>query len=237
MDERILGLLKEARRQLELERQRRSEPIAIVGIGCRFPGGVANPEQFWNLLLAGVDTTSDVPSDRWDAEQLYDADPDAPGKVYVKRGAFLDKIDGFDAEFFGISPREALGMDPQQRLLLECSWEALEDAGIPPETLRGSATGVWIGLCVDDYARRILHSDDRNSIDPYTTLGNTRSIAAGRISYVLDLRGPSVQLDTACSSSLVALHQACQSLRSGECNVAIVGGVNVMSAPESTIAL
>ncbi|MET0411361.1 MAG: type I polyketide synthase, partial [Polyangiaceae bacterium] len=237
MDERILGLLKEARRQLELERQKRSEPIAIVGIGCRLPGDVSTPEEFWNLLQRGVDTTGGVPANRWDAEELYDADPDAPGKAYVKRGAFLDDIEGFDSEFFGISPREALGMDPQQRLLLECSWEALEDAGIPPESLRGSATGVWVGLCAEDYARRILHSDDRTAIDAYSTLGNTRSIAAGRISYVLDLRGPSVQLDTACSSSLVAIHQAVQSLRSGESNLALVGGVNVMSAPESTIAL
>lgn len=236
MDERILGLLKEARRQLEVERQRRSEPIAIVGIGCRFPGGASSPEELWQLLIDGVDATREVPGDRWDAERLYDADPDAPGKSYVKRGAFLEQIDGFDPEFFGISPREARGMDPQQRLLLEVTWEALEDAGIPPDDLRGSATGVWVGLCVDDYAHRSV-AGDGSHIDAYSALGNARSIAAGRVSYVLDLRGPSVQLDTACSSSLVAVHQACQSLRLGECNAALVAGVNVMSAAQSMIAL
>lgn len=236
-DDRIVALLQDARRQLELERGRRSEPIAVVGAGCRFPGGASNPVAFWRLLRDGIDASGETPLDRWDAESFYDADPDALGKAYTKRGSFLDRIDAFDPEFFGISPREAVGMDPQQRLLLEVAWEALEDARIPPERLRGSATGVWIGLCADDYARRSIQSGDATDIDAYNALGNAGSIAAGRISYILDLRGPTVQLDTACSSSLVAIHQACQSLRLGECDLALVGGVNLMSAPEMTIAL
>ncbi|HKO92510.1 MAG TPA: type I polyketide synthase, partial [Polyangiaceae bacterium] len=233
-DERIVGLLQEARLQLEAERSRRNEPIAIVGIGCRFPGGASGPAEFWRLLGQGFDATSDVPPERWAADEFYDPNPEAAGKAYTKRGAFLDRVDGFDAEFFGISPREAAGMDPQQRLLLEVVWEALEDAGIAPARLRGSSTGVWVGLCVDDYARL---STDAADIDAYNTLGNTRSVAAGRISYVLDLHGPAVQLDTACSSSLVAIHQACQSLRLRECDLGLVGGVNLMLAPEPTVAL
>lgn len=234
-DERVVALLREARLQLETERSGRNEPIAIVGIGCRFPGGASGPGTFWRLLGEGFDATSEIPADRWAADAFYDPDPDAPGKAYTKRGSFLlERVDGFDAEFFGISPREAVGMDPQQRLLLEVVWEALEDAGIPPAQLKGSATGVWVGLCVDDYARL---SANPAAIDAYNTLGNTRSIAAGRISYVLDLHGPAVQLDTACSSSLVAIHQACQSLRARECDLGLVGGVNLMLAPEATIAL
>jgi acyl transferase domain-containing protein/acyl carrier protein len=237
VDSRIVGLLKDARRQLELERQRRASPIAIVGMGCRFPGGVSTPAQLWQLLRDGVDATSDVPADRWDVAEFFDPDPEKPGKTYTKRGSFLNRIDGFDPDFFGISPREAAAMDPQQRLLLEVVWEALEDARIPAKRLRGSATGVWVGMCVDDYARKSLLSGEPEQIDAYNTLGNMNSVAVGRLSYVLDLRGPNVQIDTACSSSLVAIHQACQSLRSGECDTAIVGGVNLMSAPEMTIAL
>jgi myxalamid-type polyketide synthase MxaD len=237
VDDRILALLTEARQQLEQERELRTAPIAIVGVGCRFPSGAHGAGALWRLLDRGVDATGDVPRDRWDAEALYDSDPAAIGKTYVKRGAFLDRIDGFDPEFFGISPREAAGMDPQQRLLLEVSWEALEDAGIVPDRLRGSPTGVWVGLCMDDYARRTVNSGDFSRIDPYSALGNTRSIAAGRIAYVLDLRGPVVQLDTACSSSLVTVHQACQSLRLGETSLALAGGVNLMCTPEGTIAL
>lgn len=216
---------------------RRSEPIAIVGIGCRMPGGISSPSAFWRLLCDEVDATTEVPRDRWDADALFDSDPDAPGAIFVKRGGFLERIDEFEPEFFGISPREALGMDPQQRLLLEVVWEALEDASIPPERLSGSNTGVWVGMCLDDYARRSVTSGDLTQINPYTALGNSRSVAAGRIAYVLNLRGVVVQLDTACSSSLVAVHQACQSLRSGETDLAIVAGVNLMSSPEATVAL
>jgi acyl transferase domain-containing protein len=235
--ERMLGVLQDARRQLELERDRRSAPIAIVGMGCRFPGGAVNPAAYWELLRQGAEANSAVPADRWDNSAFYHPDPDAPGKSYVKSGGFLEQIAEFDPAFFGISPREALGMDPQQRLLLEVSWEALEDAGIPLDRLKGSATGVWIGSCADDYARRTITSGDLTRIDPFTALGNTRSVAAGRIAYALDLRGPVVQLDTACSSSLVAVHQACQSLRAGECDLALVGGVNLMCAPETMVAL
>jgi len=236
-DDRVLRLLKEARERLEFERRRRTEPIAIVGIGCRFPGGVASPEQFWELLLRGVDATSEVPADRWDAEALYDADPNAPGKCYAKRGGFLQSIDGFEPEFFGISPREAVALDPQQRLLLEVTWEALENARIAPSGLRESNTGVWVGLSLDDYASRSVPAGQLEQIDAYTALGNARSVAAGRIAYVLGLHGPVMQLDTACSSSLVAVHLACQSLRAKECEVALVGGVNLMSSPEASVAL
>ncbi|HET9954840.1 MAG TPA: type I polyketide synthase, partial [Polyangiaceae bacterium] len=236
-DERLLRLLKEARYALEAERKRRTEPIAIVGIGCRFPGGAAGPRAFWKLLEQGVDATCPVPLERWDARALYDPDPNAPGKCYTQRGGFLDQVSGFEPEFFGISPREAAGLDPQQRLLLEVTWEALEDAGIPADRLAGSATGVWVGLSLDDYARRCIPTGHLERIDAYTALGNARSVAAGRIAYVLGLHGPVLQLDTACSSSLVAVHLACQSLRSGECELAIVGGVNVMSSPEASVAL
>lgn len=235
--ERILALLQEARRQLEVERKRRREPIAIIGVGCRFPGGASSPAELWQMLVGEVDATSEVPADRWDVEALYDSDADRPGKVYVKRGAFLDRIDGFDPMVFGISPREAIGLDPQQRLLLEVTWEALENANIPVESLNGSSTGVWVGQCLDDYARRSIMSGDLERIDAYNALGNQRSIAAGRIAYVLGLHGPAIQLDTACSSSLVALHLASQSLRAGECDLAIVGGVNLMSSPEVTVGL
>jgi thioester reductase-like protein len=236
-DERLLRLLQEARQKLEFERKRRTEPIAIVGIGCRFPGNANGPAAFWELLAQGGDATGPVPLERWDAEALYDADPRVPGKSYVKRGAFLDSIDRFEPEFFGISPREALGLDPQQRLLLEVTWEALENAAIVPERLKGSAAGVWIGLSLDDYARRGVPQGELERIDAYTALGSARSVAAGRIAYVLGVHGPVLQLDTACSSSLVAVHLACQSLRAGECELAIAGGASVMASPEATIAL
>jgi thioester reductase-like protein len=236
-EQRIVELLRDARQQLALERRRRASPIAIVGIGCRFPGGASTPSAFWDLLVRGVDATCEVPADRWDAQAFYDPDPDVPGKAYTTRGAFLDQIAAFDPKFFGISPREALGMDPQQRLLLEVTWEAIEDAGIPVRRLRGTATGVWIGMCAHDHARRGLWTGNPEDVDAYNALGSSNSVAAGRISYVLDLRGPNVQIDTACSSSLVAVHQATASLRWGECDIALVGGVNLMSAPEMTIAL
>jgi acyl transferase domain-containing protein/surfactin synthase thioesterase subunit len=237
VDERVVRLLHDARRALERERDRRTESIAIVGMGCRFPGGSSSPERFWQMLRDGVDATGDVPRDRWDVDALYDEDPDVPGKIYVKRGAFLDDIAGFEPEFFGISPREAVGLDPQQRLLLEVSWEALEDAGIAPHGLNGSATGVWIGQSQDDYAVRASAAGNLARIDPHLMLGNARSISAGRIAYVLGLHGPVLQVDTSCSSSLVALHLACQSLRSGECDLALVGGVSLIAAPDTSVAL
>lgn len=235
-DDRLLRVLQEAREQLERERQRHRENIAIVGLGCRLPGGVSGAGDFWRLLAEGVDATREIPADRWDVDAFFDADPGAPGRMYVRRGGFLDAIDAFEPEIFGISPREAAAMDPQQRLLLEVSWQALEDAGIAPDSLSGSATGVFVGLCFDDYARRGVSSGDPMRIDAYSALGTCRSVAAGRISYVLGLQGPALQLDTSCSSSLVALHLAAESLRRGECDLALVGGVNVMCSPEATIA-
>lgn len=210
-------------------------PIAIVGLGCRFPGGVTNPGEFWTLLRDGVDAIGEIPPDRWNKEALFSEDRAKPGKMYVRWGGFLDGIDLFDPEFFGISPREAVHVDPQQRLLLEVAYEALEHAGEPLAALRGSKTGVFVGLFIHDYAHMQLSS--RELIDAYTGTGTSMSIAANRISYLFDLRGPSVALDTACSSSLVALHLACESLLHGECDAALAGGVNVILRPEMTVAM
>jgi acyl transferase domain-containing protein/acyl-CoA synthetase (AMP-forming)/AMP-acid ligase II/acyl carrier protein len=196
-------------------------PIAIVGLGCRFPGA-DSPDAFWRLLSGGTDAIRDVPIARWQAD-------DEPA---TRRGGFLDAVDGFDAEFFGISPREADLMDPQQRLLLEVGWEALEDAGIAADTLGGSRTGVFVGISGSDYSR-LLASRSGDS-DAYSSTGNALSIAANRLSYFFDLRGPSWAVDTACSSSLVAVHQACRSLRAGECTLALAGGVNLLLAPDLT---
>lgn len=212
------------------------EPIAIVGIGCRFPGGATSPTAFWNLLCAGTDATCDVPHDRWDIDTFFDPDPARPGKVRVYRGGFLEQIDQFDAAFFGISPREADCLDPQQRLLLEIVWEALEDAGIPPEQLAGSQTGVFIGAFTLDYKIVQFSAGNRELIDAHTATGSMMTMVSNRLSYTFDLRGPSLSVDTACSSSLVAVHLACQSLWRNECTLALVGGVNVMTTPEYTIA-
>nr|WRX36515.1 hypothetical protein [Cystobacterineae bacterium] len=208
------------------------EPIAIVGMGCRFPGGVSNPESFWRLLDEGIDAIAEVPRSRWNVDALYDPNPDAPGKVMTRSGGFLSDIDQFDPAFFGISPREAAAMDPQQRLLLETSWEALARAGMPPERLMGSDTGVFVGLTYQEYATL---GGGLESFDGYVATGNTASVASGRISYVLGLKGPSLTVDTACSSSLVTVHLACQSLRQGECSTALAGGVAVMLTPASFV--
>lgn len=207
------------------------EPIAIVGLSCRFPGA-RNPEEFWNLLKKGTDAISEIPADRWDVDALH-SESAAPGKVTSRWGGFLADVDLFDPAFFGISPREAARMDPQQRLLLEVSWEALENAFIPPQTLAGTRTGVFVGISSYDYSR--LQFDDPERIDAYAGTGNAHSIAANRLSYFYDLRGPSMAVDTACSSSLVAAHLACQSLRSGESDLALAGGVNLILTPELTI--
>ncbi|MBV6449477.1 MAG: D-alanine--poly(phosphoribitol) ligase subunit 1 [Anaerolineales bacterium] len=208
-----------------------NEPIAIVGLSCRFPQA-DSPQAFWELLRNGVDAVTEVPTDRWDVDQFH-ADEPAAGKVTTRFGAFLDNVDLFDPAFFGISPREAARMDPQQRLLLEVSWEALENAFIPPTSLAGTRTGVFVGISSYDYSR--LQFDDHEMIDAYAGTGNAHSIAANRLSYVFDLRGPSMAVDTACSSSLVSVHLACQSLRSGESDVALAGGVNLILTPELTI--
>lgn len=213
------------------------DAIAVVGMACRFPGGASDPERFWSLLRDGVDAVGPVPSERWDSEALYDADPDAPGKLYMQHGAFLEHIDQFDAAFFGISPLEASTMDPQQRLLLEVAWEALENAALAPDAVRGTRTGVFLGLMYQDYLTRQLRERGAEAIGPYLGTGSTFSAAAGRLSYVLGVHGPSMTVDTACSSSLVSVHLACQALRTGECETAIAGGANVIVSPEAAINL
>ncbi len=210
------------------------EPIAVIGLSCRFPGA-DGPEAFWQLLQEGVDAVQEVPADRWDLERFYDAGSDPePGKMSTRWGGFLAEVDKFDAAFFGISPREAARLDPQQRLLLEVTWEALERAGQNPGDLAGSATGVFVGISSSDYSR--LQFSDPALIDAYAGTGNAHSVAANRLSYFLDLQGPSMAIDTACSSSLVAAHLGMNSLRSGEVNLALVGGVNVLLEPDLTIA-
>jgi len=208
------------------------EPIAIIGLACRFPGA-PDAEAFWQLLRDGVDAITEVPADRWPVDALYSPEPGTRGKMNTRWGGFLERVDLFDPHFFGISPREASRIDPQQRLLLEVVWEALENAGLPPDQLAGSQTGVFMGLSSYDYSRLLFVDGDR--IDAYTGTGNAHSIAANRLSYSLDLRGPSMAIDTACSSSLVAMHLACDSLRKGESDVALAGGVNLILAPELTI--
>ncbi|HKC11663.1 MAG TPA: type I polyketide synthase, partial [Vicinamibacteria bacterium] len=232
---RALLALEEMQARLGAMERAGTEPIAVIGLGCRFPGG-ESPEAFWRLLHGGGDAITRIPSDRWDVESFYDPDPDAPGKMYTRHGGFLPRVDGFDPQFFGIAPREAVGMDPQQRLLLEVAWEALEDAGQAPDRLAGSRTGVYVGIASSDYAAlRLRTGEDLAEIDAYRASGTAHSIASGRLSYVLGLQGPSLSVDTACSSSLVAVHLACQALRAGECRMALAGGVHLILAPENTV--
>jgi acyl transferase domain-containing protein len=234
---RLALLCLELKGQLDGLRSARPEPIAIIGMGCRFPGGAHTPEEFWRLLEGGVDAVCDLPPGRWDSDAYYDPNPAAPGKMYTRQGGFLKEIDGFDAEFFGISPREVKNMDPQHRLLLEVGWEALEHAGQSADRLAGTQTGVFVGIGIDDYAKLQLKTLPASSIDAYTGTGNAFCFASGRLSYLLGLHGPSIAMDTACSTSLVTIHLACQSLRSKECSLALAGGVNLMLAPEPTIFL
>ncbi|MFN6011015.1 MAG: beta-ketoacyl synthase N-terminal-like domain-containing protein [Microcystis sp.] len=227
--------LKEARNKIEALERQKNEPIAIIGMGCRFPGGANSPEAFWELLSRGKEAIVPVPSQRWDAEAYYDENPDLPNKTYARYGGFIDAVDQFDPQFFGMTPREAIALDPQQRLLLEVSWEALENAGIAPQKLTGTQTGVFVGIGLDDYAKRQIKQ--QIPIDAYTGSGNAFCFASGRLSYFLGLQGPSLAIDTACSTSLVTVHLACQSLRNRESNLALAGGVSLMLSPEVTLYL
>ena len=221
----------------EVESLKNRDPIAIIGMGCRFPGNAANPESFWKILERGTNTIREIPADRWNVDHYYDPDKKKPGKMYIKSGGFLDAVDEFDPEFFGISPVEAKHIDPQHRLLLETSWEALEYAGENIEKLKGSRTGVFIGISSSDYSMNHIASGEPSKIMANSLTGVTFSTASGRLSYLFDFQGPSVTVDTACSSSMVALHLAIRSLRDKESDMAIVGGVNLMLAPETCIAL
>ncbi|HEX6245561.1 MAG TPA: beta-ketoacyl synthase N-terminal-like domain-containing protein, partial [Polyangiales bacterium] len=243
MDERNTQLVEALRKSLkqteELRRKLKQaddsahEPIAVVAMGCRTPGDVTNPDDYWSLLDRGADAIGPLPA-RWDADALYDPDPDAAGKIYTRWGGFLRGIEDFDAAFFGISPREAQAMDPQQRVVLEVAWEALESAGLCAGALEGSVTGVYLGATGSDYG---AGSSSLDGCDAYTETGTLASVISGRLAYALGLRGPALTIDTACSSSLVALHLACAALRQRECDLAIAGGVQVMSTPARFVGL
>ena len=233
---RALAALTEARARAAAAERAASEPIAIVGIGCRLPGA-DGPDALWDLLREGRDAIREVPADRWTAADYYDPRPDAPGRTYTNRGGFIDRVGAFDAAFFGIPPREAASMDPQHRLVLEVTWNALEHAGIAPDALRGTRGGVYVGMTTSDYAHVLARTGDPACIDAYLSTGNAPNFAAGRLSYLLGLLGPSLVIDTACSSSLVAIHLACGALRTGECDLALAGGVNLMLLPETTVTL
>jgi myxalamid-type polyketide synthase MxaB len=227
--------IRQLRSKLDAFEREKTEPIAVVGMACRFPGA-EDANAFWNLLARGEDAITEVPKDRWNIDDYFDADPDAPGKMYTKWGGFIKDIDKFSPAFFGISPREAASMDPQQRLLLEISWQALENAGAAPERLVNRQVGVFVGIGATDYSELEV-MQGTGAIDPYNGTGGSFSVAAGRLSYFLGVRGPSVAMDTACSSSLTAVHLAVNSLRNGESEVAIAGGVNLMMSPDSLVSL
>ncbi len=234
--QRAFLALEMTRAKLEALEHSRREPIAVVGIGCRTPGGGDDPDALWALLRAGRDAVGPVPADRWDGERAYSPDPDAPGKIVTREGGFLGDVGGFDAPLFGLAPREVQGMDPQQRLVLEVAWEALEHAAIAPDGLHNSRTGVYVGIASNDYLHLMLQSGDPRLVGPHFMSGVAHSVASGRLSYLLGLQGPSVSIDTACSSSLVAVHLACQALRAGDCDTALAGGVNAMLAPDLSVA-
>ncbi|MEU1981679.1 SDR family NAD(P)-dependent oxidoreductase [Nocardia sp. NPDC019395] len=233
---KVAGDLRAARKHIDRLEERAAEPIAIVGMSCRYPGGADTPARLWDLVASGTDAIGPFPTDRgWDLERLFDTDPDTPGTVYTREGGFLDAVGDFDAEFFGIGPRAAEAMDPQQRLFLEASWEALEDAGIDPVSLRDSDTGVFAGVIHLDYGPRVGSPGLSAESEGHAYPGVSASVLSGRVSFTFGFKGPALSVDTACSSSLVALHLACQALRQGDTSLALVGGVTVMSDPTQLI--
>ena len=232
---RAYQALEKMQAKLETLERAKTEPIAIIGIGCRFPGHADDPDSFWQMLTGGTDAITEMPKNRWNIDDYYDPDPDKPGKIYTRYGGFLEDIDSFDAAFFGISPREAATLDPQQRLILEVAYEALESAGLDPKRLSNTETGVFLGIATCDYAGLRYGLRDPAKIDAYFATGSSLCMGAGRLSYTLGLTGPSMVTDTACSSSLVSVHLACQSLRNKECSMALTGGVNVILKPELSI--
>jgi acyl transferase domain-containing protein/acyl carrier protein len=233
--QRAVFALKETQARLDALERAKSEPIAIVGMACRFPGGANDPASYWRLLCEGVDAIGPIPPDRWNAEDFYDPDPAAPGKTCTRCGGFLERIDEFDNHFFAISDREAARIDPQHRILLELGWEALEDAGLPPSKLRGANIGVFMGISLSDYG--MMLSSDLAQTDAHSATGTSLCLAANRLSFAFGFQGPSLVLDTACSSSLVAVHLACQHIRHGECEAALAGGVSLLLSPISSINL
>ncbi len=233
--QRAVFALKETQARLDTLERARSEPIAIVGMACRFPGGANDPDSYWRLLCDGVDAIGPIPPDRWNADDFYDPDPAAPGKMCTRSGGFLERIDEFDNHFFAISDREAARIDPQQRILLELGWETLEDAGQPPAKLRGANIGVFIGISLSDYG--MMLSGDLTQTDAHSATGTSLCLAANRLSFAFGFQGPSLVLDTACSSSLVAVHLACQNIHNGECEAALAGGVSLLLSPISSINL
>jgi acyl transferase domain-containing protein len=235
VERQALAALRRMRERLEAVEASRIEPLAVVGLGCRMPGA-PDPAAFWDLLQRGGDAIGDIGDERWDIDR-FSRPSSSSDRTIVHKAGLLDRVDLFDAEFFGIAGREAQLLDPQQRLFLEVVWEALEHAGIPALGLRGSRTGVFVGTTTTDYLQLLTRRLPSSELDAYIVSGNTINATAGRVSYVLGLHGPSIAMDTACSSSLVAVDRACRSLRDGECNLAIAGGVNLILAPELLVAL
>jgi acyl transferase domain-containing protein len=230
-----LATIERLQARLDAHSRAAREPIAVVGVGCRYPGGVDSIDGLWRVASEGVDAVREVPADRWDIDAYYDPNPDAVGKMVTRRAGLLDRVDGFDPAFFGISPREARALDPQQRMLLETSVEALESAAIATDKLAGSLTGVFIGGSTMDFGRLLMHSYAGEEPDHYAGTGGALNSLSGRIAFNFGLQGPSVVVDSACSSSLSAIHIACKSLRTGECDLALAGGVNVILLPDAMV--